>query len=408
MKAVQINIRKVVVIVMALILASAAVPGVVAYAEDTVLPSTAGAEGPRLLTTEGVDVEEQNADLYISDGPELPEGPEWSTEGLWINQAIYNDLTVSPQNPENGTIVFVVATMPDNARSRSAQAFVSYGPAYEPLKSVLLNGVNGFLGAVEIEPGRYFCSYTVTNDPAMDYPISARAHMYTIEVTPGSCTVVYLDISPISFFEQITGQNRHGDAELAEQYKDADTEGFDTTQKGQIGCYLTVPDTFGGNVRVFAQNVFTNDIVELHLYASNDYTAYDANVPQGRYAVTDIEVLEEGENRFEVSYEPETATTNETEGFHITIRDAWHPDAELVTPSRDNNAIVQEAERHNAGNPEPTEEPEPTPEVTPEPVQQQEVQHSNVGFVIAVILVIAIVGAMAVLGYLWWKNQNEE
>lgn len=130
---------------------------------------------------------------------------------------------------------------------------------------------HSFVDSVELEPHSYFCSYFVTNDPAMDYPVEARSDdMYTIDVTPGSCKVVYLDVSGESFYEQITGKKRYYEAESTIETED----GFDTNATGQIGCYLTVPETFGDTVVVYVENLFTGAVKELDLYDSNNYSAY--------------------------------------------------------------------------------------------------------------------------------------
>ena len=266
--------------------------------------------------------------------------------------------------------------------------------------------MNSFVDSVELEPHSYFCSYFVTNDPAMDYPVEARSDdMYTIDVTPGSCKVVYLDVSGESFYEQITGKKRYYEAESTIETED----GFDTNATGQIGCYLTVPETFGDTVVVYVENLFTGAVKELDLYDSNNYSAYASDVTQGRYKVVGTRVLAEGDNRFVLQSEQETITTNDTEGFHLTVYDSDHPEAKMVTPSRDNNSIVQEAERVNSANseeveatPEPTVEPMPAPEQVEEPAKG-----INIGMVIAIAICTVVCISAAVIGYLWYKNQHD-
>ena len=227
--------------------------------------------------------------------------------------------------------------------------------------------------------------------------------MYTIDVTPGSCKVVYLDVSGVSFYEQITGKNRNYDkAETIET-----EDGFDTNATGQIGCYLTVPETFGDTVVVYVENLFTGTVKELDLYSSNKYSAYASDVQQGRYKVVGTKVLAEGDNRFTVECEQETITTNETEGFHLTVYDSSHPDAAMVTPSRDSNAIVQQAQAINNGKEETTATPEPTQEPTPEPEQVEEPVGINLGLLVAIIIVVIVIGSAIVVGYFWYRNQND-
>lgn len=351
------------------------------------------------------------ADEVDSDETYIDEAPASDTEqtpadGTWTNQMMDSDLTVEPENPNNGVIVFCVASMPEDALNRTVRATIAYGPADETLAAVKLNGMNSFVDSVELEPHSYFCSYFVTNDPAMDYPVEARSDdMYTIDVPPGSCKVVYLDVSGESFYEQITGKKRYYEAESTIETED----GFDTNATGQIGCYLTVPETFGDTVVVYVENLFTGAVKELDLYDSNNYSAYASDVTQGRYKVVGTRVLAEGDNRFVLQSEQETITTNDTEGFHLTVYDSDHPEAKMVTPSRDNNSIVQEAERVNSANseeveatPEPTVEPMPAPEQVEEPAKG-----INIGMVIAIAICTVVCISAAVIGYLWYKNQHD-
>lgn len=357
-----------------------------------------------LATTAYAD-EVDSDEIYIDEAP-ASDTEQTPADGTWTNQMMDSDLTVEPENPNNGVIVFCVASMPEDALNRTVRATIAYGPADETLAAVKLNGMNSFVDSVELEPHSYFCSYFVTNDPAMDYPVKARSDdMYTIDVTPGSCKVVYLDVSGESFYEQITGKKRYYEAESTIETED----GFDTNATGQIGCYLTVPETFGDTVVVYVENLFTGAVKELDLYDSNNYSAYASDVTQGRYKVVGTRVLAEGDNRFVLQSEQETITTNDTEGFHLTVYDSDHPEAKMVTPSRDNNSIVQEAERVNSANseeveatPEPTVEPMPAPEQVEEPAKG-----INIGMVIAIAICTVVCISAAVIGYLWYKNQHD-
>lgn len=355
---------------------------------------------PVLMTAYADDETEAAEDTYIEDSSDNEEDSE-TADGIWYNRM--EDVEVQPANPENGTIVFVVKTMPEDALNRTVRATVAYGPADETLKTAKMSGLNSFVDSVEIEPGEYFCSYGLTNDYAMDYPVSARDDMYTIQVEAGSCTVVQLDVSGESYYEQITGKNRF--------YTNVDTipveDGFDTNAQGQIGCYLTVPSTFGDTCEVYVENLFTGVVTKMDLYSSNKYTAYNTTVKQGRYKVVGTRVLAEGENRFNIVCEQNTITTNETEGFHLTVYDSEHPDAEMVTPSRDSNSVVKRAEEINKENAEPEATPEPTEAPTQEPEKEvEQSSHIDAGFVIAILVGLAILIPIVILGVLWWKNQH--
>ena len=344
--------------------------------------------------TEVIDSEEKNSVAV-----------EETDRNTWVNQM--TDVEVEPENPDNGVIIFEVATMPNDVLDRTVRANISYGPADETLQSVKLNGLNSFVGSAELEPGRYFCSYMLSNDTTMDYPVEARDDAYTIEVTAGSCTVVYLDVSGVSFFEQIAGHPRNYDKEETIE----NDEGFDTNATGQIGCWLTVPETFGSTVLVYVQNLITGDVVTMKMYESNNYTAVATDVAQGRYKVVGTEVLEDGNERFTVECEQDTLTTNDNEGFHLTLTDAAHPDAKLVTPSRDNNSVVQEANTMNA-NEETADSEEPADEATPvpseAPVEKVKSNGPSIGTLMTVVVILVMLVVVGVVAVLWWKNQKQE
>lgn len=332
-----------------------------------------------------------------------------TSDGIWYNQSPTPE--IYPENPENGVIVFMVASMPEDALNRSVKGYVSYGPADEILKSCLMNGTNGFISSVEVEPGSYYCTSEVTNDPAMDYPVEARDDMYTIDVTAGSSTIIYLDVSAESFIEQLLGKPRF--------YTEVDTipvqDGYDVTKTGQIGCYLTVPETFGGTVIIYVENLFTGDVKELDLYATNDFAIAVPNVTEGIYQIVGSRVLADNnddESRFEVTAENEQVSTKDTTGFHVTITDKENPDAVMVTPSRDNNQIVQKAEQINNETAENAVEATPTPTVTPTATPVPEVAENqstfNIGAVVAIVIILLVFGGAGVFMYFWHKNQNAE
>lgn len=345
-------------------------------------------------------------EMEVTDSEEKnPVAVEETDRNTWVNQM--TDVEVEPESPDNGVIVFEVATMPNDVLDRTVRANISHGPADETLKSVKLNGLNSFVGSAELEPGRYFCSYMLSNDTAMDYPVEARDDAYTIEVTAGSCTVVYLDVSGVSFFEQITGHPRNYDKEETIE----NDEGFDTNATGQIGCWLTVPETFGSTVLVYVQNLITGDVVTMKMYESNNYTAVATDVAQGRYKVVGTEVLEDGDDRFTVACEQDTLTTRDNEGFHLTISDAAHPDAKLVTPSRNNNSVVQEANTMNS-NEETADSEEPADEATPvpseAPVEEVKSNGPSIGTLMTVVVILVMLVVVGVVAVLWWKNQKQE
>lgn len=93
--------------------------------------------------------------------------------------------------------------------------------------------------------------------------------------------------------------------------------------------------------------------------------------------------------------------TDDSASFHLTVTDTKNPDAELCTPSRDENATVQRAAAYNAP---ATAAPSATP--TPEPTSSQPVQQSkkpaNPFWNVLDFLPIVFIGA----GLFWFRQKS--
>ena len=99
--------------------------------------------------------------------------------------------------------------------------------------------------------------------------------------------------------------------------------------------------------------------------------------------------------------EQKELNTVDSASFHLTVTDTKYPDADLITPSRDENAAVQRAAAYNAP---ATAAPSATP--TPEPTSSQPIQprkkSANPFWNVLDFLPIVFIGA----GLFWFRQKN--
>lgn len=105
--------------------------------------------------------------------------------------------------------------------------------------------------------------------------------------------------------------------------------------------------------------------------------------------------------RYQFECEQKELNTDDSVSFHLTVTDTKNPDADLCTPSRDENATVQRAEAYNApaaAAPSATPTPEPT---SSQPVQQSK-KPANPFWNVLDFLPIVFIGA----GLFWFRQKN--
>ena len=105
--------------------------------------------------------------------------------------------------------------------------------------------------------------------------------------------------------------------------------------------------------------------------------------------------------RYQFECEQKEVNTDDDANFHLTVTDMKNPDAELCTPSRDENATVQRAAAYNAPStavPSATQTPEPT---SSQPVQQSQ-KPANPFWNVMDFLPIVFIGA----GLFWFRQKN--
>lgn len=105
--------------------------------------------------------------------------------------------------------------------------------------------------------------------------------------------------------------------------------------------------------------------------------------------------------RYQFECEQIELNTDDGASFNLTVTDMKNPDAELCTPSRDENATVQRAAAYNAP---ATAAPSATP--TPEPTSSQPVLQSkksaDLFWNVLDFLPIIFIGA----GLFWFQLKN--
>ena len=104
--------------------------------------------------------------------------------------------------------------------------------------------------------------------------------------------------------------------------------------------------------------------------------------------------------RYQFECEQKELDTAGGASFHLTVTDTKNPDAELYTPSRDENATVQRAAAYNApatAAPPATPAPEPT---SSHPVQQSQ-KPANPFWNVLDFLPIVFIGA----GLFWFRQK---
>lgn len=105
--------------------------------------------------------------------------------------------------------------------------------------------------------------------------------------------------------------------------------------------------------------------------------------------------------RYQFAFEQNELNTAEGASFHLTVTDTKNPDADLSTPSHDENTTVQRAAAYNApaaAAPSATPTPEPTPS---QPVQQSK-KSVNPFWNVLDFLPIVFIGA----GLFWFHQKN--
>ena len=173
------------------------------------------------------------------------------------------------------------------------------------------------------------------------------------------------------------------------------------SEAAQISAYLTAPAGFSQHCIVYLQNLYSGTVYALDVYESNQLAAVCTEADSGLYALLSARVAGDATERYQFECEQKELNTDDGASFHLTVTDMKNPDAELCTPSRDENATVQRAAAYNAP---ATAAPSETP--TPEPTSSQPVQQNkkpaNPFWNVLDFLPIVFIGA----GLFWFRQKN--
>lgn len=331
--------------------------------------------------------------VYASIRPAFADGIVEQTAG---------DTSYSLSDPNKAAIVFHVKTLPEDFDA-GVKCQVNYSPSRSYGKAVTLSKLNEWTQAVEIPAGEnLYWNANVTNDLTQDYPVSLSVgsiYKYNeqkgrgeqIGLNPGEVVVVNINVSDVSSFEQMTGDNRYYEKEDVI----AAPEGVDVTRQAQIGVYVSASEGFSDNVNIYLQNLYTGKVYTLKVYSANNMMAMEQSATEGlyKYIGCDIASVNGGE-RYTVSMEKDTLPApGDAASFHLTIIDNENPDAAIKTPVLEENEVWQEMVKDETVS-EPVIEKTPAPS---EPPVQEEQPDPLVGYIFLAIVATAILGAAGVV-----------
>ena len=172
-------------------------------------------------------------------------------------------------------------------------------------------------------------------------------------------------------------------------------------ETAQISSYLTAPAGFSQHCIVYLQNLYSGTVYALDVYESNQLAAVCTEADSGLYAFLSARVVGDAAERYQFVCEQKELNTDDGASFHLTVADTKNPDAELCTPSRDENATVQRAAAYNApatAAPSAT----PTPELTSSQPVQESKKSENPFWNVLDFLPIVFIGA----GLFWFRQKN--
>ena len=94
---------------------------------------------------------------------------------------------------------------------------------------------------------------------------------------------------------------------------------------------------------VYLQNLYSGTVYALDVYESNQLAAVCTEADSGLYALLSARVVGDATERYQFECEQKELNTDDGASFHLTVTDTKNPDADLSTPSHDENTTVQRA-----------------------------------------------------------------
>lgn len=295
-----------------------------------------------------------------------------------------------------GEVEVSLVDVPAELQERSALITLGSGPNDTDAVLVTLNGLNQYSQTVTLPEGTYYCNAAVQYDALNDWPLREVDDITFLQVEAGGQYELQYEFAGESWFTEVTGQTRYY-SPLPLRQPPADYQ--PTT--AQVSAYLTAPAGFSQHCIVYLQNLYSGTVCALDVYESNQLAAVCTEADSGLYTFLSARVAGDVTERYQFECEQKELNTDDSVSFHLTVTDTKNPDADLSTPSRDENTTVQRAAAYNA-----PAAAAPSATLTPEPTSSQPVQKSkksaNPFWNVLDFLPIAFIGA----GLFWFRRKN--
>lgn len=291
----------------------------------------------------------------------------------------------------NGEIAVSLVDVSPELQERSVLITLGNGPNDTDAALVTLNSLNQYSQAVTLPEGTYYCNAAVQYDALNDWPLREVDGTTFLQVEAGGQYELQYEFADESWFTEVTGQTRYY-TQLPADYQPT---------MAQVSAYLTAPVGFSQHCIVYLQNLYSGTVYALDVYESNQLAAVCTEADGGLYTFPSARVAGDAAERYQFECEQKELNTDDGASFHLTVTDTKNPDADLSTPSHDENTTVQRAAAYNAP---AAAAPSATP--TPEPTSSQPVQQSkksvNSFWNVLDFLPIVFIGA----GLFWFRQKN--
>lgn len=297
-----------------------------------------------------------------------------------------------------GEVVVSLVDVPAELQERSVLITLGNGPNDADAVLIVLNGLNRYCQTVTLLEGTYYCNAAVQYDALNDWPLREVDGTTFLQVEPGGQYELQYEFAGESWFTEVTGQTRYYTPQPLRQ---PPSDYQPTT--AQVSAYLTAPVGFSQHCIVYLQNLYSGTVYALDVYESNQLAAVCTEADSGLYAFLSARVVGDAAERYQFVCEQKELNTDDGASFHLTVADTKNPDAELCTPSRDENATVQRAAAYNApatAAPSAT----PTPELTSSQPVQESKKSENPFWNVLDFLPIGVIGV--VLFWFWQKHRR--
>lgn len=235
----------------------------------------------------------------------------------------------------NGEVTVSLVDIPAELQERSVLVTLGNGPNDTDTVLVVLNGLNQHSQTVTLPEGTYYCNAAIQYDALNDWPLREVDGTTFLQVEAGGQYELQYEFAGESWFMDVTGQTRYY-TQLPLRQPPADYQ--PTT--AQVSAYLTAPVGFSQHCIVYLQNLYSGTVYALDVYESNQLAAVCTEADSGLYALLSARVVGDATERYQFECEQKELNTDDGASFHLTVTDTKNPDADLSTPSHDENTTV--------------------------------------------------------------------